>query len=68
MVYVDKDLWAISLAVPEDDFRYIYVVMDDFDPSRTMMWEPRIDRVLRKGQMPTTDDWGVCLLAHFALL
>jgi hypothetical protein len=59
MVYTDKSIWTIVLDVPDEDLKYSYVVMDDFDPSHTLYWEPRTDRILKKNAMQNTDDWGV---------
>ncbi|KAH7827826.1 uncharacterized protein MONOS_12313 [Monocercomonoides exilis] len=59
MIYTAKAFWTIKLQIPDTNLRYTYVVLDDFDPSKTILWEPRIDRELKKGQIPNTDDWGV---------
>ena len=61
MVYKDKSLWTLTLVVPNESFDYSYVVLDDFDPNAAPIWEPRIDRTLRKDHISTIDDWGVFL-------
>ena len=62
MVYKDKALWTLTLTVPAKEIIYSYIVLDDFDPNAPILWEPRIDRNLKPGQVSTIDDWGVCNL------
>lgn len=59
MIYKDKALWTHTTEIPNKDFEYSYVVLDDFDPNAVPNWEPCLNRTLRKNQIPTIDDWGV---------
>jgi hypothetical protein len=60
-------MWIIVVDVPDEDLKYSYVVVDDFDPNKTIYWEPRTDRILKKGATPIVDDWGVKFRCCFGI-
>jgi hypothetical protein len=70
MNYSEKSTWKLEVVFLNDDIdiKYSYVILDDFDPSRTECWEPRVDRILIKGQKPDTDEWGVLFQCFYILL
>lgn len=60
MTYSDAANWDTSVDVPDEDLRYTYVILNDFQPNGGIwMWEPRVDRDLPHGTRETNDVWGM---------